>query len=187
MLRAIDRRRAVALAAGAFLSPVLADPSWSGVGPAMTSRLAAMREAMAGLERARHAHDVFWTCCEAAGAFEHDGAWDWYQAQPVRVAYRRALERAWSAVEAAFMTVPVTPADEDGVMQALATYEPIAPSAFAMQSARDLFTPPRFQSYPHEPLRRWLLSEPDETFAKSPMPGFLLRMRAERRLQSIAG
>lgn len=181
----VTRRSFVTLAAGAAVYPFLARPAWSGVRPLMASRLNAMHEAMAMLQRAGRAQDAFWQSCEAAGLIERNAFWDWYQAQPVRVAYQQALERAWAAVEAAFMTVPDTHEDEDSVMHALASYELIAPSAFAMQSARDLFTPPRYQSYPHDAERAWLLTAPDEMFAKSPMPGFLLRMRDEHRRQSV--
>ena len=167
------------------MSSFVGGPAWSGIQPVMATKLAAMHAAMAALERAGRSQDIFWKCCEAAGLIAQDDFWDWYQAQPVRVAYHHALERAWSAVEAAFMTVPETPEDEDGVMHALASYELIAPSAFAMQCARDLFTPPRYQSYPHDAARHWLLTAPDEMFAKSPMPGFLLQMRDEHRRRSL--
>lgn len=103
----------------------------------------------------------------------------------MRVAYLAALNDARSAVETVFMTTPQTGQDEDAVMEAIDAYRQIAPSGFAVQCARDLFTPKRFQAYSHEADRRWLLSEPDEVFEKSPMPDFLLRIRAARRTSSI--
>lgn len=186
----IDRRRFVAattvsIASLSLPSLALAAITIPVISGTMAESLRAMSDAMAALERTGRAQDAFWQSCEAAGLIERDAFWDWYQVRPVRVAYQQALERAWAAVEAAFMTMPETHEDEDGVMHALASYEQIAPSAFAMQSARDLFTPPRYQSYPHDAERAWLLTAPDEMFTKSPMPGFLRRMRDEHRRQSV--
>lgn len=144
-----------------------------------------MREAVSRLNVAMRSDQAFLRDCEAAGLLGEDAFWDWYQVQPVRMVYRQALENALHSVEAAFMRGPESWADEDAVMDALTMYEQIAPSAFAIQCARDLFTPPRYQSYPHETVRHWLLYEPDEMFAKSPMPDFLLRMRDEHQGRSV--
>ncbi len=88
-----------------------------------------------------------------------------------------AIAHARDCVEAAFMTPCASAADEDAVMMALDAYEKIYPNAFAMQSARDLFTPRQYQTYPLDRLRHWLLTDPDEDFAKSGMPAFLRRLR----------
>lgn len=149
----------------------------------MAVRLDAMRDALAVLETARQAQEAFWQSCETIGLIEQDAFWDWYQVQPVRMAYRQALENALHTVQAAFMATTTSSADEDAVMDALSAYAQIAPSAFAIQSARDLFTPPRFQTYPHSRIREALLSDPDECFAKSPVPRFLHKMRADHRTQ----
>ena len=71
-------------------------------------------------------------------------------------------------------------------MMALDAYEEIHPSAFAMQTARDLFTPRRYQTYAHARLRHYLLTDPDEDFAKTGMPGFLRVMRARYRAMAIS-
>lgn len=157
--------------------------NYAGLSCTLATRLAAMRGALAVLEAASQSQEAFWQSCETIGLIEQDAFWDWYQVQPVRMAYRQALENALHTVEAAFMATTTSSADEEVVMDALSAYEQIAPSAFAMQCARDLFTPQRFQTYPLSRMREALLSDPDECFAKSPVPGFLHRMRADHRAQ----
>jgi hypothetical protein len=177
----LDRRVFVMAAAGLAAMALGPGSACAGMSVSMGSRLRAMQAQLSALEMAGAHHDVFRQHCADAGWMEQDWFWDWYQVQPVRVAYRAALKDARSAVEAVFMTKPQTGPDEDAVMEAIDAYRQIAPSGFAVQCARDLFTPLRFQTYSHDADRRWLLNEPDEAFEKSPMPDFLLRMRAAQR------
>lgn len=83
------------------------------------------------------------------------------------------VRHARNCVEKVFASPCASVDDEGAVMMALDAYEDIHPSAFAMQTARDLFTPRRHQTYSRERLRHWLLNDPDEDFAKTGMPGFL--------------
>lgn len=175
----LDRRAFVGLAAGTTVAALLPWPA-TDLSPAMSANFATMRDAMAALEVATHRQRTFWCAYVEAGLIAQDGFWDWYQGQPVSVAYRNALDHARFAVEAAFATSPGTPADEDAVMKALDAYEEIYPYAFAMQTARDLFTPRRYQTYPLDRMRHWLLTDPDEDFAKSGMPPFLRTLRDTR-------
>lgn len=182
----LDRRGFVTLAVGAAVTPLLSGLAWSGLSTAMAARVDAMREAMAKLELVGRSHDAFRQSCDDMGLIARDGFWGWYQAQPVRVEFQQVLERARSEVEAAFMMRPETASDEDAVMMALAAYEEIHPSAFAMQTARDLFTPRRYQTCSRDRLRHWLLTDPDEYFVKSGMPGFLRTMRERHRALAIS-
>lgn len=114
---------------------------------------------------------------KAVGLTDRDDFWDWYEAQSSTKAYRIALKQVQDAVEAALMTPPVSPEEEDAIMEALEVYKDIAPSFFALQTACDLFTPSRHQTYPLDRLRHWLLTDPEEDFEKTGMPGFLKIMR----------
>jgi len=96
-----------------------------------------------------------------------------------------AVQHARDCVEAAFMTPTSCAGDEDAVMLALDAYEEIHPSAFWMQTARDLFTPGRHQTYSRDRLRHWLLTDPDEDFIKTGMPGFLRAARQKHREAGI--
>lgn len=97
------------------------------------------------------------------------------------------VRHARDCVEKVFSTPCAFIDDEDAVMIALDAYEDIHPSAFAMQTARDLFTPRAHQSYSRERLRHWLLTDPDEDFAKTGMPWFLREMRQRYRLVHETG
>lgn len=156
----IDRRNVLTLAAAVALASVI--PAIPGMfpvpslSPIMAARMRAMRDALAALE-------------VAPKALESDA-----------VAYAR------DCVENALLTPTACAADEDAVLMALDAYEEIHPSAFAMQTARDLFTPRRYQTYPLARLRHWLLTDPDEDFAKSGMPGFLRTMRERHRALAMS-
>ena len=90
---------------------------------------------------------------------------------------RNVVRHARNCVERVFVTPIEGSDDEDAVMTALDAYEEIHPSAFAMQTARDLFTPRAHQTYSRDRLRHWLLTDPEEDFAKTGMPWFLAEMR----------
>ena len=153
----IDRRKFVAMTACAALASIVPTatgpvPVPSSLSPIMAARIRTMHDAMAALEA-------------VTGGVPSDDV----------VCYAR------HCVEQAFATPSACVEDEDGVMLALDAYEKIHPSAFAMQTARDLFTPRRHQTYPLDRLRHWLLTDPDEDFSKTGMPGFLQKMRARQR------
>ncbi len=156
-----DRRKFVvmtAVAALAFFVPTATSglPVQNSLSPIMAARIRAMRDAFAALK-------------VATDALQSD-----------------AVGRARDCVENVFGTPTACAADEDAVMLALDAYEQIHPSAFAMQTARDLFTPRRHQSYPLDRLRHWLLTDPDEDFVKSGMPGFLRTMRTRHRALAVS-
>lgn len=157
---ATDRRQFMAMtvcASLAFIAPVFSGiPTLPSYSPIMAERIRAMRDALAALE-------------VATDALQGD-----------------AVGHARDCVENAFMTPSACAADEDAIMIALDAYEEIHPSAFAMQTARDLFTPRRYRTYALDRLRHWLLTDPDEDFAKSGMPGFLREMRARHRALAIS-
>lgn len=149
----IDRRSLLAVTAGAVAASVIPSlPSPNFLSPVMAARLRDMRDALAVLKAAN---------------------------EPLQ---DDVIHHARDCVERAFATACVSVDDEDAVMIALDAYEDIHPSAFAMQTARDLFTPRRHQTYPLDRLRHWLLTDPDEDFAKTGMPGFLQEMRTRYRL-----
>ena len=147
----------------------------------LSAKVRELRSAMAAFEAADGRREIFWTSCERAGIATDDGFWDWYVEQPVVRAAYAALRDVQTATESAFITPPQSHLDEDLIMQAMDVYELISPSAWAVQTARDLFTPARFQEYPLDGIREGLLTDPDEYFAKSPVPDFLWRMRAAHR------
>jgi hypothetical protein len=155
-----DRRQFMAMtvcASLAFIAPVFSGtPTLPSCSPIMAARIRAMCDAMAALKT-------------VADPLEGD-----------------LLRHARDCVENAFMTPTICAADEDALMVALDAYEEIHPSAFAMQTARDLFTPRRYQTYSRERLRHWLLTDPEEEFAKSGMPGFLREMRERHRALAIS-
>lgn len=154
-----DRRNFVMMTARAALAlivPTGSLPVQNALSPIMAARIRAMRDALTALE-------------VAMDALQGD-----------------AVGHARDCVENAFMTPSACAADEDAVLMALDAYEEIHPSAFAMQTARDLFTPLRYRTYAHERLRHWLLTDPEEEFAKSGMPGFLRTMRERHRSLAIS-
>lgn len=155
----INRRRFLAMATGATLASVMPGvagvlPILDSLSPVMAARIRAMRDALAALG-------------EATDPLQDD-----------------VVRHARECVEAAF-TTPISCADdEDAVILALDAYEEIHSSAFSMQTARDLFTPRAHQTYPRDRLRHWLLTDPDEDFVKTGMPGFL---RVARQQHMEAG
>jgi hypothetical protein len=179
----IDRRHFLAGIAVAGLSVTCT--GICSVYTSMDERMQALRLAMSDYEAASLSRARFYARCEQAGALENDGFWDWFVKQPVIRNYHAAGQRAQEAAEAAFATTPLSMGDEDAVVEALDIYAQIAPSAFALQTARDLFTPKRFQTYPLDNLRNALLTDPDEMFEKSGMPGFLKVMRQDRTKMSL--
>jgi hypothetical protein len=151
-----DRRSFVTMTAGAVLAVFLPSTTarlcvQESFSPVMAGRIRAMREALSAFK-------------ETTDPLQYD-----------------AVAHARTCVELVFMTPTCCAGDEAGVMMALDAYEDIYPYAFAMQTARDLFTPRRYQTYSRERLRHWLLTDPDEEFVKSGMPGFLREMRARYR------
>jgi hypothetical protein len=76
-----------------------------------------------------------------------------------------------------FTTRPADARDEEMVMEGLDAYDKIAGSSFARQTARDLFTPERFQTYPLQNIRKALLTDPADVFEKTGMPEFLRELR----------
>lgn len=146
----------------------------------MAARIHAMRGALLVLDHAGNQQRADWSRYEGAELVSQDGFWPWYKTQRSTILYDRAIQDARNAVEAAFMTPTYSSRDEDAVMEALTAYEEIHPSAFWMQTARDLFTPLRFQTYPLERIRHWLLTDPEEDFEKTGMPGFLRAVRAKQ-------
>jgi len=180
-LQTIDRRRFFSLTAGLAVAPTIpAALQIAGLSVAMAGSLRAMNEAMTLLESASDRWRSDYKLYGAAGLHDREGFWDWYKAQPSTIVYDDAVQRARDAVERAFMTKTASYQDEDAVMLALAAYAEIAASSFAVQTARDLNTPQRFQTYPLDRLRHALLTDPDEDFVKSGMPGFLRRLRENR-------
>lgn len=154
-----DRRNFVMMTAGAALALIMRTGSLAAqnaLSPIMAARIRVMGDALAELE-------------VTTDALKGD-----------------AVGHARDCVENAFMTPSACAADDDAIMMALDAYEQIHPSAFAMQTARDLFTPRRYRTYAHERLRHWLLTDPEEEFAKSGMPGFLQAMRERHRALAIS-
>jgi len=175
----IDRREFVTMTATAGMSAAFL-PLWPTLNAQMAARIHAMRDALLVLDDAGNQQRADWSRYEGAGLVSQDGFWSWYKTQRSTVLYDRAIQDARNAVEEAFMTPTYSSRDEDAVMEALNAYEEIHPSAFWMQTARDLFTPLRFQTYPLEHIRHWLLTDPEEDFEKTGMPGFLRAVRAKQ-------
>lgn len=184
----LDRRKFLGVAASAVLTPALPVTAWgmmqpAGLSPVMATRLHTMREALAEFDIAARKADALWANFKDAGLIGEDTFQHWYKAQPSTIAHDAALARGCAAVEAVFMTPPETMPDDDAVMEAFEAYAEVAPSAFAIQTARDLFTPYRHQQSPaaFHVIRDGLLTDPDEAFAKSDMPWFLKAIREQHR------
>lgn len=163
MTARISRRHFFVTAGSAWAAPwLLPDTVCAGpLGPVMESRMRALKSAIRAFEKTTRIY------------------------QPESWAYYMAKRRAQAAAERAFMTQPACEVEDDAIMQAFELYARIAPSAFAVQTARDLFTPRRYQNCEPESfdnIREGLLTDPDEMFAKSPVPEFLWEMRRAYRL-----
>lgn len=181
----ISRRHFVLTAGSAAAAPwLLPDAASAGrLDSVMERRMRDLKNAIRAFDEIAGIRQRLWDRRASLGMADADGCWEWYVARPESRAYYTAERRAQVAAERAFMTPPVSEAGEDAIMEALELYARIAPSAFAVQTARDLFTPGRFQAYSHDGERDWLLNAPDEAFEKSPVPAFLTRMRAARQLE----
>lgn len=180
-MRNYDRRNALLLAGGAAVASLMPQVAHATMVDRLRAAQIALKVWRAAFER--------WRVCErpfdVVEVATNDGIYEEFLPRPPTLNYYAARDRAREAVEAAFMTTPQSVDDEVMVMSALDLYREVAPSAFALQTARDLFTPKQFQTYPHKSDRDWLLNEPDETFAKAPVPDFLWRVRAQHRLDFI--
>jgi|GEM_PF-5802832 len=175
----IDRRGF--LTAGAALAATLSLPLLKGLpSPMMAEALRDIDQAIQAFETARAAKVRDWARYEAALLLDGDGFWDWYMQRDTTQRYYAAWKQAQEVVEDTLMIPAKNPDDEDALMTVLDVYAQISGSSFATQTARDLFTPPRYQTFPHDRIRHWLLTDPDEDFEKTGMPAFLRRMRDDR-------
>lgn len=152
-------------------------PAGSAYSPAMARAVEAMRDNLIALDAAQMRWSRDRCAYERAGLYEQDAFWSWYKSQPSTLAYEDAVANARDAVERVFLTPQSFRDDEDAVLEALHAYEEIHPSSFWMQTARDLFTPRRHRTYSQDHIRHWLLTDPEEDFEKTGMPGFLKVMR----------
>lgn len=174
----IDRRGF--LTAGAALAATLSVPFLKGLpSPMMAEALRDIDQAIQAFETARAAKVRDWARYEAALLLDGDGFWEWYMQRDTTRRYYAAWTHARAVIERAFMLPVETMDDEDALMKVLDLYAQISGSSFATQTARDLFTPRRYQTYPHDRIRHWLLTDPEEDFEKTGMPGFLRQMRGQ--------
>lgn len=178
-MKSLNRRQFVSFAAVSLMAPAAFIKTFEQ-GSALFAARRTMLQALAIFDNAFTQWRATWNASEARGMINQDGFSEWFDAQPTTLAYNAARDRAFEAVEAVFMSDPQTELEEDIVMEALEAYAQIAPSSFALQTARDLFTPIRFQKYPLERLRHWLLTDPEEDFEKTGMPRFLREMRSKQ-------
>ena len=171
----IDRREFLLQSAVLCLTAV---PSAAAFGlPCLGDKVALMRIAMAEHAAAFSFRNAFWSHCELSGAFEQDGFWEMYESHPLVIRWRSTLQTAQESAERVFTTPPADARDEEMVMEGLDAYDKIAGSSFARQTARDLFTPERFQTYPLQNIRKALLTDPADVFEKTGMPEFLRELR----------
>lgn len=181
----LNRRALIGTALAAAIIPALPDYATGtpALSASLTRRCAAMREALAAFERASVEFQRF--CDEMTSELEDEEFWAWYSAQPSHVAFKAAQHKAQAAVEAVFMTRPETDADDDAIVAAFDAYVPVADSAFAVQCARDLFTPlshvPAKSRKAYRAIREYLLTDPDEMFEKCNLPAFAIAKRNERK------
>lgn len=153
----------------------------SGGKDVLTDRMEIAREAV---ERWRAAFDLWKTCRNSYEVVEiatSEGVREEFIPTAPTLLYDEVRDRAQAAVEAVLMTPPENDSDDAAIMDALDLYAEIAPSAFALMTARDLFTPRRYQTYPLAQIRHWLLTDPEEDFEKTGMPAFLKTMRQRVR------
>jgi hypothetical protein len=139
------------------------------------------------MEVARHAYcrwqaafDLWRTCnrlFEVVEVATETGVLERFIPTAPTLVYSEARDMAQDAIETVLMTKPLNEGDDAIIMDALDLYAEIAPSSFAMTTARDMFTPERFQNYPLTNIRHCLLTDPDEDFEKTGIPGFLKVMR----------
>lgn len=183
----LDRRafvRAALATAIVSASPDIATAS-PRLSPLMAERCRAMRRLLSVFNIAAVKFRKFCDGLTNDNELEDEEFWAWYCAQPARIVFKAAQLSAQTAVEAVFMTSPETEADGDAIMAAFDAYFPVADSSFAVQCARDLFTPlshvPAKSRKAYWAIREYLLTDPDEMFEKSDLPAFAVAMRNERK------